>query len=167
MPAAGVARWSSISKAHSNATRIHCGSDNQRARLRAAQEAAGVTFEVTSASELEALDVSMQGDATMHTVEAWEARLAIRRSPSIRSALHEWWTAILRTIGDRFSDGEVPHLDQETFLRVCQSVYGVLDEDADDDEINQEALKDWESDSREGSMTRELFMDSMFEVCVR
>ena len=168
---ASPSTWSLVKQTHKHVTALDAGQDHRRAVALAGRElAAGVTFEVGDGTALQSLDMRMQADATMNTVEAWETRLALRRSPPVRAALHSWWSVVLKTIADRFVDGEVPYLDQEAYLRLAKLMYKAVDESASAAELEDAARADWESDSRElggggrRGMTRELFMDALFEV---
>ena len=156
--------WAHLSKAHKHTVAIDIAHDHRRAVERNKNVADGVQFEVKDSKTLNQLDMNLQADATLNTVAAWESRLALRRSVPVREALHKWWSVVLKTIGDRFDDGEVPFLDEPTFMRLCKMMYKVIDNTATEDELEEAAVSDWAQDSRDGQMTRELFMNSLFEL---
>ena len=134
-----------------------------------AEVAEGVVMEVESATDLKSVNKYNQADASMHTLDAWEKRFALRRDKQVRQALHLWWMAALRTIQSEQPDEPFPVLDKSTYLRIYKLVFRALakevSEKYDEEEAVECAEEDWESDSRDGlTMPREQFMDALFQI---
>ena len=126
-------------------------------------------MEVSDKADLKAIDKYHQADASMHTLEAWERRFALRRDKDVRQALHLWWTAALRTIQAENPEIEIPVLDKETYIRIYKLIFRALAKEVrekyDDEEAIECAEEDWAADSRDGeTMPREQFMDSLFQI---
>ena len=144
--------------------------EKTRARAAFNEEAAeGVVMEVSDKADLKAIDKYHQADASMHTLEAWERRFALRRDKDVRQALHLWWTAALRTIQAENPEIEIPVLDKETYIRIYKLIFRALAKEVrekyDEEEAIECAEEDWAADSRDGeTMPREQFMDSLFQI---
>ena len=54
--------------------------------------------EVETVEELQRLHITMQADATMNTLAAFEQRQANRRESVVLESLHRWWQAVLRPV---------------------------------------------------------------------
>lgn len=162
-------RWDSLRIAQKLQNPLLEKLDQTRATTAAAEKVAeGVVLEIDDASMLQTLAKSQQGDASLHTVKAWEQRFAMRRAPSVRDALHEWWSTIVRTISLRFKDGDEVCVDEQTYLRLYRLIYQALawmeGEDYDEAEADECGAADWESDSVNGTMSRNVFLDSIFQI---
>lgn len=112
--------WHKLGAIHKHAsTSLQGALDRTRAQHAFdARVDADIVFEVSSAADLNTIDKSLQADPTMHTLEAWEARVSLRRSSPVRNALNEWWEVVLRTISPAFSPGEVPYLDHNHYIKI-------------------------------------------------
>ena len=160
--------WNEARRAVGKSSVLSAALEHTRA-VQASQSAAGdVIFEVNSAEDLQGLDYNHQGDASMNTVEAWERRFALRRHTMVRAALHGWWMAIMDTLRPTLLTNEQPALNKVSYVRLyhimVRSLLAMQGEQYDEHEVNNAADDDWRSDSRNGAMTRELFMDSIFQL---
>ena len=148
----------------------------QQLELRRARTAAftehveGVVFEVDEPDKLDSVAWEKQADSTMHTLEAWEKRFALRRHAQVREVLHNgWWMTALRTLQAQSPEAESPILDKTSYTRIYKLLFRALARTAKEKYIEAEAQEcaeeDWAADSRDGvSMPRELFMDALFQI---
>ena len=80
--------------------------DDTRAKRGAGGEVdENIVFQVDDKAKLKDLDASMQADASMHTLDAWETRMRLRRAKEVREALHVWWSVVLRTLSSKILMG--------------------------------------------------------------
>lgn len=165
----GGPKWDSLRIAQKLQNPLLEKLDQTRATTAAAEKVAeGVVLEIEDASVLQTLAKSQQGDASLHTVKAWEQRFAMRRAPSVRDALHAWWSIVVRTISSRFKEGEEVFVDEGTYMRLYRLVFQALawmeGEDYDEAEADECGAADWESDSVNNMMSRNVFLDSIFQI---
>ena len=162
--------WSVLRVANAQANPLLNALDRSKARVERAKEHEDVVFEVDSARDLRAISKNRQADASMHTQKMWEVRLALRREPSMRAVLQTWWLAMLRTIQHAFPPGEVPHVDEETYVHIFVIISHCIaaheGEPFDEAEAWESAREDWASDCSPGSdaMSREQFQDALFAL---
>jgi hypothetical protein len=169
-PDAGGKRWYGMRTARQATVNLTAELDTVRAMRAAAEELAdGVVMVVEDQTCLSGLSRYNQADATMHTLEAWEKRFALRRTPEVRESLHAWWMTALRTVRNETAEGELPELRKASYVKIYKLLFRALaqaeGEEYDEDEAISCAEEDWQSDSRDGvTMPRELFMDSLFQI---
>ena len=113
----------------------------------------GIVFEVDSVDKLQAIDKAHQANRSVHTLEAWEKRFALRRSKLVREALHEWWLTVLRTISPAFAHmAKLPFLDKASYVRLivllCAALNRLEGDEEDEEAALCMALEDWERDAR-------------------
>jgi hypothetical protein len=113
----------------------------------------GIVFEVDSVDKLQAIDKAHQANRSVHTLEAWEKRFALRRSKLVREALHEWWLTVLRTISPAFAHmAKLPFLDKASYMRLivllCAALNRLEGDEEDEEAALGMALEDWERDAR-------------------
>ena len=85
----------------------------------------------------------------------------LRRDALVGEALQRWWTVMQNTFG-------TPYLEQAHFVTVLRKVAKALLEpdEYDVDDVVAAAHDDWQTDSCGlDQMSREMFMDSLFELC--
>ena len=153
-------RWSSVSTSHSTSVATQLGLDKVRVRISYATtdevaEREGIIFEANSANELRAIDKAHQANRSVHSLEAWEKRFALRRNKLVREALHEWWMTLLCTIKPAFIYGDEsapPFLDKTNHVRlivqVCAALNRLEGDEEDEESAIEMALEDWERDSK-------------------
>lgn len=126
--------------------------------------------EVSSAEELKNLSRAQQADLSFNTLEAWEQRIALRRHPVVREALHNWWLAVLATLRPGLAEGEVvPVVDKATYIKIYEKIFCELAEQDgevyDEEEAREYAEEDWREESKDGrTMSREVFLQAVFEI---
>ena len=154
-----------------------------QASLRAGYQAAEANLQISAAKAAKAMEMdsvfwerregqhvpfSQQADIAFHNAEAYEHRARLRRAPLVREALHQWWWTVPHKLIPRPNDGiEVEVIERDVYCAVLRAVYGALahDDEWDDEELDSQIEEDWATDARgENSMSRELFLDSMFEL---
>jgi len=192
----GPNRWSSVSKFHTISVASQSGLDKVRVRISYATtdevaEREGIVFEANSANELRAIDKAHQANRSVHSLEAWEKRFALRRNKLVREALHEWWMTLLCTIKPAFNgygdESALPVLDKANHVRlivqVCAALNRLEGDEEDEESAIEMALEDWERDSKvdfgsprtaQGTdeaagndrrvMPREAFLDGIFQI---
>ena len=77
--------WSQAKRAHTSSTTARMRLEEIRARTASAStdemaQREGIVFEVDSVDKLQAIDKAHQANRSVHTLEAWEKRFALRRS---------------------------------------------------------------------------------------
>ena len=162
-------RWHGLKMAQMLQNPLLDSYDHNRAVAAAAEQvAAGVVMEVDDAETLKTISLNAQGDASLHTVKAWEQRYAMRRAPPVREVLHRWWMAVVKTTGPSFAEGEEVVVSSDFFLRLYKIIFEVLalrDGDTYDEvEATECAREDWQNDSINDVMPRNAFMDSVFQL---
>jgi hypothetical protein len=152
-------------------------------RRRAVQQQAEFERRREAAPEKQAAPEKLQywdqGDALLYEKDALARRIALRRHPLVRGALHRWWETALRSVqtgtaGRRPAKGEadgaggevqVTRIKPWQYRLVMHKVYKALVEEWNPEAADACALEDWERDSKGGEdMTRELFNDALFEL---
>ena len=58
----------------------------------------GIVSEVQDEAELQALAYHLQGDAELNTLEAFEERQKLRKSPAVVKSLSSWWETSIETV---------------------------------------------------------------------
>lgn len=107
-----------------------------------------------------------QGDPQLYTRDNVAARLTLRRDPLVGTALQKWWAVMQNTFGT--PDAPATFLVEHQFVTILCKLGKALLNDVDYDraEVLEAAQADWEMDScAQVQMTREMFMDSLFELC--
>ena len=150
--------WSHAKRAHSSSTTARLRLEEIRARTASAStdemaQREGIVFEVDSVDKLQAIDKAHQANRSVHTLEAWEKRYALRRSKLVREALHEWWLTVLRTISPAFTHmAKLPFLDKASYVRLivllCAALNRLEGDEEDEEAALCMALEDWERDAR-------------------
>jgi hypothetical protein len=112
---------------------------------------------------------SLQADATVHTLDTWEQRMALRRSKAVRATLQTWWSTAMRTLRAQCEGDGILHMDFATYTLIYKRIVEALAHESDEpyDEVEAEgyAAEDWSRDSHDGlTMTREAFQDSLFQI---
>ena len=119
--------WSTLRTAQKLEAALLTTSDHSRAVVAAAEQMAeGVVLEVDDVSKLQGVSKSKQGDATLHTIKAWEQRFALRREVIVREALHRWWSTLVATIRPSFAEGDAIVLDEPTYVRLYKMMSHAL-----------------------------------------
>jgi hypothetical protein len=89
----GVGKWERLRAARATDTALTLS--HMRARGRAAS-AQGATVDVGSVQDA----FHLQGDMTLNTHQAWEARMALRTDARVVSMLQLWWEVVYRSCID-------------------------------------------------------------------
>lgn len=106
----------------------------------------------------------MQGDLSLNTGAAWEARMLLRADPMVEAELENWWLAIERSGSLSESDCQ---LKKDEYIDLQIRLYRALIEDAfDADDAEQCAEEGWASDCPDGQdgIDEKALKDSMFET---
>ena len=152
-----------------------------------AQEAAAsmarrrsVVVDVADQETLASIPKWMQGNADLNTEEALHERLGLRRDKAVLETLDALWLATMRTAMRARNEllagqpgptarrrGSVLEfgLNQDEYVSYLLRLFRLLVPDVSADEAARTAQDDWDADRKERpSITRELFMDAMFEL---
>ena len=106
-------------------------------RVAAQKWPSNVLFEVSSPGQQKAVPLWQQGDATLHTVEALEARGKLRRDPAVVELLHRWWVAAQRSLQSG-TDGQASSLKCEHYVTVHVKIAKAMLSDFEEEEV-----RDW------------------------
>ena len=126
--------------------------------------AMAVVTEADSEEAVAQLPVWQQGDESLYTEDALQARAACRTHKEVLAVLQVWWQAAQRSLqsgGDRSAS----ELGKERYVAMMRKIYKTMIEDYDEAEALECALEDWERD-RQGrdEMARSHFCDGLFEL---
>ena len=171
----GLGKWSSVRAAHSTKAVMGGLQLESKARVNAERDAK-FDWDAQTGDTL-----CLQGDQELHTKEAWQARLRLRKAPSVVEALHAWWMVVYKSfIGPRLrqaagpstSSAEIPQLLRSEYIALHLRLYRtlVVDSPFDEEDARRCAEEGWAQDmlaagaATDGGMDRSIFMDSMFEV---
>ena len=139
----------------------------RRAQLTAQQ--AGAVLEVEyayQASELlGAVPYWQQGDMELYTEDNLERRLRLRSDEAVLEVLQDWWSTAQRSMRSENPWNKGTGLGREDYVRICVKIYKAMIKEFDEGEALECAQDDWCNDSKgEEELTRERFMDAMFEL---
>lgn len=157
------------------ATVLNSGAVHQRALAheRALEQSLAISqgqviMEATTAAELEAIPMYMQGDANLATTEKMEQRQKLRFDRRVGEVLHEWWEAALGSvepIENGRGEADTPSLSREGHAMMLQRVYRVMLKDFDAEDCSRSIAEDWAHDSKGmGELQRRAFGDAFFEL---
>ena len=134
-----------------------------------------IVFELKEEREREQVPYSMQADAAMHSLRAFELRQKFRRHAAVREVLHMWWTWALSTvqhgatgIGGSRGGASATTVTKAFYMRMhCALYVELLDEGDEYDEA--EALEAGEADFLRDAggadeVGRSQFLDAIFEL---
>ena len=114
---------------------------------------------ILTVDEGQEVDFRLQGNAELNTADAFARRKQLRRDKHVFEALHEFWTAVLRSV--RTSDYERNTVNFEEYSELHKRITMTLVDGPDEAAIEE----DWHNDLKGNSeMTRELLCDAMFEL---
>jgi len=108
-----------------------------------------------------------QGDPDFYTRDNIAKRLSLRRDALVSDTLQKWWKVMQNTFA---VSEKVPCvcLTEDQFVVVLRKIAKTLlaADEYDKDDVEQAAREDWAVDScGQEQMTREMFMDALFELC--
>jgi hypothetical protein len=132
-------------------------------RAHEAQEA-GTVRTTLSKEELALVPFWQQGDVSLETSEALEARCRLRKAPAVVEELQRWWSTAQRSVQSGV-DAAASTVAREDYIRISRLLSKAMLPDFDADEAQRAAEEDWEDDSAGSpSLSRERFMDCIFEL---
>ena len=133
--------------------------------LLADAESAGVTLESSSEEERAKLELWQQGDVSMHTAAAVEARVKLRFDARVLQVLQLMWETARRCAGDKIPDGHTATLNYDAYSALMRRVYRVFIRAYDAADADEEIAHDWRRDAKGGhSLERYGLMDAIFEL---
>ena len=104
-----------------------------------------------------------QGDMNLYTEDNLAKRQSLRQDANVLEALQQWWSCAQRSMQSEKHEGT--SLSRDNYVRICLKVYKAMIEDFVEAEAAECAAQDWVQDSKgESELSRELFMDAMFEL---
>ena len=124
--------------------------------------------QVSSSREIDTLSYQQQGDALLSTIGAFRQRQKLRRDPEVLKELDLWWEAALIT-ARKVRPGAAT-LSKEDYVIIYIELYVDLIGDDEDDgpeeraDAEFEAQEEWDKDSFQGEMQRNVFLDAIFEL---
>ena len=162
-------QWSQVKQAHKQSVRMAQMLDLiQAENASIAKVYENIVTKVSSVEELKQVDRRLQADLSLNTMKAWETRLALRREASVRDVLHLWWMTFLRTLRPGLEEDELPMMGKAMYVRMYELIFRALasmeEEQYEETEARQCAEEDWASESACDTMSREVFLDSVFQL---
>ena len=123
-----------------------------------------VVTEVTSKEELKAVEFYLQGDSTLCTQEAIEARQALRYHRKVLESLQALWAAAQASLQSG-GDPSASELHQEGHALMLRRVYRVMIKRFDANECERSIADDWVRDCKGAqALSRKRFCDAFFEL---
>lgn len=102
-----------------------------------------------------------QGSAELYTEELVGKRAAARLDPGVIDVLQKWWDTARRSML-----ASTLEVTEEPYIIMMKKIYRVVIEEYDEEDATACACDDWARDAKgRAGLTREMFMDSLFELC--
>ena len=156
-------KWALVAKLAANALTVedsYRSAKDRRAALSERRLSAVTSLE--SMHELDSVPFWVQGDVTMYSPEAIDARIKLRTHLEVVTKLQLWWDTAIRSCG---AGPNALLLHKEGYMELSRLLVKVLVPSFSAAEAEAAAEEDWEADCRgKAALSRERFMDSVFEL---
>ena len=124
----------------------------------------GIILQVDEPNALATVPFHLQGDISLYAASVLAARMELRRHPAVRQSLEEWWV----TVKNSMSTSQVERsmeLQKDEYIIVFSRIYEHLIGGLAAFQARTNAESEWDIDRKgNAAMSRELFLDAVFEV---